>query len=226
MKQDHDRGKARRLRVRPVSIVLIFAMCLALVPLAAMATPASAEAGLRQFLQSGQTTQGDGVHHLGLTLSPEGVYAQTPEAPALRSGAPLAASADLSSQLPPIGNQGSQGSCVAWATSYYYKTWLEKQEHTAWALTDTKHQFSPSFVYNQINGGADNGSNFDDAFSLLQNKGDVDIAEFPYNQSNYTNQPSSVQLQEAKPYRIPSGWTSFWTRNTYGPYSPANDITR
>jgi Papain family cysteine protease/Family of unknown function (DUF5719)/IPT/TIG domain/Divergent InlB B-repeat domain len=225
MNQDHDRGKARRLRVRPVSIVLILAMCLALVPLAAMAAPASAEPGLRQFLQSGQVTEGDGVHHLGLTLSPEGRYAQTPEAPALRSGAPLAASADLSSQLPPIGNQGSQGSCVAWATSYYYKTWVEKQEHTGWALTDTKHEFSPSFMYNQINGGYDNGSSFSDAFALLQNKGDVDIAEFPYSQSNWTNQPSSMQLQEAKQYRIPSGWTSFFNRSTNGPFSPANDIT-
>ncbi|MHB8896296.1 MAG: IPT/TIG domain-containing protein, partial [Candidatus Geothermincolia bacterium] len=95
----------------------------------------------------------------------------------------------------------------------------------SWNLADARYEFSPSFVYNQINGGGDNGSTFDDAFTLMQNKGTVDIAEFPYNQSNYTNQPSAMQLQEAKPYRIPSGWTSFWTRSAYGPYSPANDIT-
>lgn len=192
-------------------------------PLAAFARASAPD--LRQFLSEPAAVRGDGVHRLGFQLSPDLNYAQTPTAPLLRLGTPLGASVDLSGQLPPVGDQGQQGSCVAWATSYYYKSWSEKLEHTSWSLSDTTHQFSPSFVYNQINGGVDNGSNFDDAFTLMQNKGDVDIAELPYNQNNYTNQPGAMQLQEAKPYRIPSGWTSFWNRSVYGPYSPANDIT-
>lgn len=198
-------------------------LCLALLPLSSAA--AAGPADLRQFLSEPSAVRGDGVHRLGLKLSPEAAYPATPVAPSLLTGVPLAASIDMSGQIPPVGDQGQQGSCVAWAASYYYKSWSEKLEHTSWSLTSTYHQYSPSFVYNQINGGQDNGSTFDDAFTLMQNKGDVDIAEFPYNQNNYTNQPSAMQLQAAKQYRIPSGWTSFWTRSNYGPYSPSNDIT-
>lgn len=136
----------------------------------------------------------------------------------------LSAAADLSAQLPPVGNQGSQGSCVAWATSSYYKSWSEKLEHTGWSLSNTRYEFSPSFMYNQINGGSDNGSSFPDAFDVLQQKGDVDIAEMPYNQSNCTTQPTASQLEAAKPYRIPAGWSYLWIQSGLGPFSRANDV--
>lgn len=216
-------GADRRRLWRGVMAALAgLAICLSFlqVPIAARAEPSD----LREFLSRPEAMGGDGVHRLGLRLSPEADYPSTPRAPALMTGTPLAASADISSQMPPVGDQGQQGSCVAWAASYYYKSWSERQEH-GWSLTDPMHQYSPSFVYNQINGGQDQGSTFDDAFALMQTKGDVDIAEFPYNQNNYTDQPSAMELQAAKQYRIPSGWTSFWTRSNYGPYSPANDIT-
>jgi hypothetical protein len=168
---------------------------------------------------------GDGVHYLGLI--PSGAEADAfpqMEVPSYLMSAPLSAAVDLSSQLPPVGNQGSQGSCVAWATSYYYKTWQEKQEHTGWNLSNPWYQFSPSFMYNQINGGADNGSTFTAAFTLLQNKGDVDIAEMPYSASDYRTQPTAAKLEAAKPYRIQSNWAYFWKRSTNGPYSTPNNI--
>jgi len=207
-----------------MALLLVFLLCAAIVPL--MATGASAAGSdLRGFLGSPAAAQGDGTHHLGFQLAPQASYATAPSAPGTYGGAVLGTSADLSSQLPPVGNQGQQGSCVAWATSYYYKTWSEKQEHTGWNLANSQDEFSPSFVYNQINGGQDYGSSFTDAFNLLETKGDVDIAEFPYSQSNYTNQPSAAQLEAAKPYRIPSGWYSFWNQYSDGPYSPPNSIT-
>ncbi len=162
------------------------------------------------------------THGLGLIPAPPAPY-KTIEVPPVIAGS-LSASVDLSSQIPPVGNQGRQGSCVAWATSYYYKSWWEKQEHTSWDLNDPKYQFSPSFVYNQINGGQDRGSTFPDAFNLLETKGDVDIQEMPYNQYDYTTQPTSAQLEAAKPYTIPNDWGAFWTRWTYGPYNPPNNI--
>ncbi|OFW57113.1 MAG: hypothetical protein A2Y75_01965 [Candidatus Solincola sediminis] len=137
---------------------------------------------------------------------------------------PLAASTDLSSELPPVGNQGGQGSCVAWATSYYYKSWLESKEHTGWSLSNPYYQFSPSFVYNQINGGVDGGSYFEDAFSLMENDGDTDIAQMPYSQNDYLTQPSAATSQAAEPYRIAGNWGYFWIRSIMGPYSSPNNI--
>ena len=141
------------------------------------------------------------------------------------AGRPLSAAVDLSSQLPPIGDQGQQGSCVGWATSYYYKSWSEKKEHPSWDLTNSWYQYSPSFVYNQINGGQDEGAYFADAFTLLENSGDVDIAEMPYDDYDYYTQPTEEQLEAAKPYRIPSGWGYFWQHTVLGPYSRPNDIS-
>lgn len=179
---------------------------------------------MREFLARPESVKGDGAHYLGWQLSPPGDYRPAPAAPSLWSTMALSTAADLTSQLPPVGNQGSQGSCVGWATSYYYKTWSEKQDHSSWNLADSRYQFSPSFVYNQINGGADNGADFQDAFSLLQAKGDVDIAEMPYNQSDWTAQPTYAQLEASRPYRIPSGWSYFWLRYTNGPFNPSNSI--
>ena len=225
--ENTDPGGARKRRVaRAVLAASVVALLCSMVfgSVSALGQTAPAPVDVREFLETPQAVQGDGGHPLGFKLSPPLDYPKTPVAPSLLGSVPLGASADISSQIPPVGNQGAQGSCVAWATSYYYKSWSEKQEH-GWSLTDTKHQFSPSFMYNQINDGQDYGSNFYDAFSLLQTRGDVDIAEFPYNQSNYTNQPSAVQLQAAKPFRIPSGWTTFFNRGGNGPFNPPNDIT-
>jgi hypothetical protein len=166
---------------------------------------------------------------MGLTLSPPGESGERDLTYGLSESLPLAASVDLSGDLPPVGDQGIQGSCAAWATSYYYKTWSEKQEHAAWDLDNPMYQFSPSFMYNQINGGVDDGASFYDAFSLLETKGDVDIAEMPYDQNDYTTQPTTAQLEAAKPYRIPAysqpGWGYFFLRSTNGPYSSPNDIS-
>lgn len=164
---------------------------------------------------------GDGKHYLGLKRS-SGAGARKLTMP-LRA-TQLSASVDLSSQLPPVGDQGNQGSCAAWATSYYYKSWSEKQEHTTWDLNNPYYQYSPSFMYNQINGGVDGGAAFEDAFILLQDNGDVDIAEMPYDDGNYTRQPTAAQLEAAQPYRI-SDWQYFWTQEYMGPYNPGNDIS-
>jgi hypothetical protein len=166
-------------------------------------------------------TGADSPYRLGLIRTPPGEYRQV-ETPFSVSS--YTASIDLSSQIPPVGDQGRQGSCVAWATGYYYKSWWEKQEHSSWDLTNSWYQFSPSFIYNQINGGKDQGSTFYDAFKLLESKGAVDIAEMPYNQNDYTTQPTSAQLEAAKPYRIPSNWAYFWIRYGQGPFNPPNDI--
>ena len=107
---------------------------------------------------------------------------------------------DLSPNFPPINSQGGQGSCTAWATAYYYKTYQEWQEH-GWDLSDPDHQFSPAFVYNQINGGGDNGSYPSDAFKLLIQQGCTPWSIMPYTDQNCTAQPSEEAYYNAIPYR-------------------------
>ncbi|MCX6149090.1 MAG: T9SS type A sorting domain-containing protein [Ignavibacteriales bacterium] len=110
----------------------------------------------------------------------------------------LSSSVDNSDHLPPVGNQGQQGSCVAWAIGYYYKTYQEWQEH-GWSITVPNHIFSPSFIYNHINGGRDGGSYFSDALKLLTDNGCATIADFPY--QNYTALPSESVYLDAIKYR-------------------------
>ena len=52
---------------------------------------------------------------------------------------------------------------MAWATSYYYD-WLKY--HDLGDSTDGQ-VFSPAYIYNQIDGGKDDGSHISDALNLL-----------------------------------------------------------
>ncbi|MCB1317588.1 MAG: hypothetical protein KDK27_16605, partial [Leptospiraceae bacterium] len=118
----------------------------------------------------------------------------------------LPSSADLSSKFPPVGNQGQQGSCVAWSTGYALKSYHEKVERN-WAFDSPvsggqgNRVFSPAYIYNQINGGRDGGSYIHDALGLMVNQGASPWAYMPYTSSNYTRQPSSQARNEAKKYR-------------------------
>lgn len=111
---------------------------------------------------------------------------------------------DHTAEMPPVGDQGSQGSCTAWAVAYNYKTHQEWMEH-GWSLALPEHQFSPAFVYNHINGGADNGSGTSDALKCLIEHGCANMEEFPYTQSNCTRWPAESTYLHAIPYRAQSG---------------------
>ena len=144
---------------------------------------------------------------------------------------PLASSADLTEYAPPIGNQGYQNSCVGWSVGYYLKTWYEKYEHAYWNLSWEENQnestycFSPSYIYNQINGGVDEGAYFDDAFVILEQKGDTDCNEFPYDVYNFLTQPTDAQKEAAKQYSILDNWGYFFYEYGYGPYYRPDVVT-
>ncbi|MEO0108597.1 MAG: C1 family peptidase, partial [candidate division WOR-3 bacterium] len=120
---------------------------------------------------------------------------------------------DLSSQMPPVGDQGMQGSCTAWGVAYYHKTHLEWIEHH-WDVTQTRYQFSPAFTYNQINGGVDQGSSVGDAFALLCEQGCASMADCPYNQNNATSWPSESAYSHALWYRSEAGYFVMLTDTT------------
>lgn len=109
-----------------------------------------------------------------------------------------AASADLSSHMPPVKSQGGYGSCVGWATAYYYKTFQEKMEH-GWNVNTANHQFSPSFVWNQVNGGRNSGTYFEDAYDVIKAHGNATLSSMPY--THYGTWPNHSQWENGMWYR-------------------------
>ena len=125
---------------------------------------------------------------------------QVPVAPGARAYQPLSR-VDLSGELPPVGDQGSQGSCTAWGVGYYHRSQLEWLERH-WDLTQPAHQFSPAFIYNQINGGMDWGSGFNEASDLIMSQGCATMADCPYSDADYTSWPSESAYSRAIPFRV------------------------
>jgi len=113
---------------------------------------------------------------------------------------------DLSNEMPPVGHQGKQNSCVGWALAYALKSYQEKIEekvpYVQQGRLDFKRVFSPSFIYNQINTGRNIPVYFRDAFNLLSNQGVAPWADMPYRESDFTSQPTSATREKAKRYRI------------------------
>ena len=87
--------------------------------------------------------------------------------------------------FPQVGNQGNEGSCVAWASTYY-----QMSHEVCLALgCDNKNSmakvFSPKWTYNMINMGSDGGSYFSDAFNLETMHGAALMSELPYAAGDY-----------------------------------------
>ena len=113
--------------------------------------------------------------------------------------------------FPPIGNQGAEGSCVAWSVGYYTKTFQEAKEHgwdlsgASWIGQPTQSYqdeiISPDFVYHLINSGVDNGAPFSDAMDLVCFIGACSWEKMPYNAYDHSSWPSEEAWNEAPLYR-------------------------
>jgi C1A family cysteine protease len=87
--------------------------------------------------------------------------------------------------FPAIGNQGAQSSCVAWATAYYQMSHEYCLAVGCSNKTANVGIFSPKWTYNLINGGADGGAYFSDAYSVHAQNGAAKLSEFPYSASDF-----------------------------------------
>ncbi len=86
---------------------------------------------------------------------------------------------DLDSHFPPVGNQGPQGSCAAWAVSYYQNGFLQRRIYN-WTDSSLEHLMSPSWTYNKVNKGLNRGSTFESNIEILKSIGDATIANMTY----------------------------------------------
>ncbi len=98
----------------------------------------------------------------------------------------LPASADLSNKFPPIGNQGSYGTCVSWAVGYNHKSFLEAVDNsrTTSDMTNQNYVYSPKYLFWAIadsDKGADcNGTGFEPAYDVMINSGIASLQVTPY----------------------------------------------
>jgi hypothetical protein len=150
---------------------------------------------------------------LGLVLMDETKYKSITvnTTPLTRS---LPPAVDLSGNMPPVGNQGSQDSCVAWSAGYATRTYLERIEMQGqWNVNLPAAQFSPAFLYNQIaRGNCGAGITIPSALNLLSAEGAATMAMMPYSYTDCGAQPSAQVIQMAGQYRI-SGYRTVNTQD-------------
>ena len=64
--------------------------------------------------------------------------------------------------------------------------------------------FSPTFIYNQVNQGVDQGSRVDRVLDLLMNQGAATLSTAPYRPKDFLTQPPSDAKAEAESFKIAS----------------------
>jgi hypothetical protein len=138
------------------------------------------------------------------------VLAQAPEG-YLPPSKRLKGASDNRSYLPPIGNQGSLGSCVHWAGTYYTKSANMKRMNPALNLSATSNQCSPKFTYNLTNTGADNGGYGHEPFEIFMRYGVASLAQLPYN-TDYTSLPTVANFVEGL-HRRSTNYVWVWEWN-------------
>ncbi len=145
------------------------------------------------------------AQHFGLEPAPRVSYNAIPNAYSPLTGSAVPSSFDLSADMPPPGRQTNE-SCVGWAVAYALKSYQERKER-GWSLVradgrfNPDRVFSPAFIYNQINGGFDDGANFGDAFRVLATQGAAPWTAMPYTGQPFAPIPAAAR-QAALPYRI------------------------
>ena len=155
------------------------------------------------------------VRPTGLTSAPPEYLRKIPPAFSPFGGDSLPRRVDLSPSLPPPGDQGQQGSCVAWTVAYAlrsYQAHVRDQAPIVLApgAIDSARVFSPAFVYNQINNGRNGGTYFGDALNLMQDVGAAPLSQMGYDPADFTSQPDSAALANAGHFRLLS-----WKRVDY-----------
>lgn len=112
---------------------------------------------------------------------------------------PIPEAVSLLKFAPSPGNQGQQGSCVAWSSAYAARTILES---VSTGQDANQIVFSPSFLYNQIGIEGCQGSLITKAMENMTRVGSVPYNNFPYDENDCSRQPSGQLKQAASQFRM------------------------
>ncbi|MFT4093935.1 MAG: C1 family peptidase [Niabella sp.] len=109
---------------------------------------------------------------------------------------PLPEAVSLLRFAPQRGDQGEQGSCVAWSSAYAAQTILTA---AATGKDPNTIAFSPSYLYNQIRLGNDcQGSYIQKAMEAMKANGGVPLSQYPYSDQDCSRTPDGTTIQEGR----------------------------
>jgi len=108
---------------------------------------------------------------------------------------PLPEAVNLQKYAPGVGDQGHQGSCVAWSSAYGARTIAEAART---GQDPNTLRYSPSFLYNQIGLQGCEGSYIERAMEFMTQSGSVPYNDFPYDDKDCARQPDQQLLEMAR----------------------------
>jgi C1A family cysteine protease len=104
----------------------------------------------------------------------------------------------LRQYCPTPRNQGHQGSCVGWSSSYAARTILEAR---ASGNNPNSVAFSPSSLYNQISLPNCQGAYINKAMDVMHQRGVLPWKDFPYDVNSCDAKPSRAGFERMASYR-------------------------
>jgi hypothetical protein len=159
-------------------------------------------AGLHQITFNAKDAAGN-IRSLSVTVTVNTIIIEPPVDTVVTTG-PIA--------MPPVGNQGPEGSCVAFAVGYAARSvdWYYRTGATSY--NNAVNIFSPEFLYNQVKFSDDCavGTAMQTALDLMVNSGICTFQSMPYNSNDCATQPNDQQRTEASNYRI-GGYYKIYT---------------
>jgi hypothetical protein len=141
------------------------------------------------------------LHGLGAIYVPPPAPQQQTDAAVIDVALP--ASADISSEAPPPGDQGQTGSCTTWSTAHSALGWW------AWHEGYGAATFAPMYLYSQFaKGNCDTGSTIEHVLGMIKSHGVDTQTDYEPMQVDLdcATQPASAQKTNAARFKI-SGYS-------------------
>jgi Papain family cysteine protease len=131
---------------------------------------------------------------------------KVPNSPEFRGVLP--ARIDLTSTVPPPGDQGPTGSCTSWSATYAVGSQAGRRAGLGPSL-----RLSPSFTYNKVSRDAlcQLGTSASMTLDMLRDVGALPLEEYVFDAGWCGRVPTDAELQRAGKYRI-KGWSKFDAR--------------
>lgn len=107
---------------------------------------------------------------------------------------PLPEMVSLLRFAPDRQDQGRQGSCVAWSSTYAARTIVEAASKNT---SGNSTAFSPAFVYNEIGLEGCQGAYIQNAMEFMSSRGVVPYNDFPYDESDCSRKANQALYNKA-----------------------------